>query len=42
VPFSVANPWQRVHVAQSDQQQLGSIASEFATAIGLAERKNLK
>lgn len=42
VPSSVANPWQRVHVAQADQQQLGSIASEFATAIGLAERKNLK
>ena len=40
VPSSVANPWQRVHVNQSDQQQLGSIASEFATVIGLAERKN--
>ncbi len=40
VPSSVANPWQRVHVAQSDQQQLGSIASEFATVIGLAQRKN--
>lgn len=42
VPSSVANPWQRVHVDQSDQQQLGSIASEFATVIGLAERKNSK
>jgi len=42
VPSSIANPWQRVHVAQSDQQQLGSIASEFATVIGLAERKNSK
>jgi len=42
VPSSVANPWQKVRVAQSDQQQLGSIASEFATVIGLAERKNLK
>jgi len=40
VPSSVANPWQRVHVAQPDQRQLGSIASEFATVIGLAERKN--
>ena len=40
VPSSVANPWQRVHVAQSEQQQLGSIASEFATVIGLAQRKN--
>lgn len=42
VVSSIANPWQRVHVAQSDQQQLGSIASEFATVIGLAERKNKK
>ncbi len=40
VASSLANPWQRVHVSQSDQQQLGSIASEFATVIGLAERKN--
>lgn len=37
-----ANPWQRVHVAQADQQQLGAIASEFATVIGLAQRKNDK
>lgn len=42
VPASIANPWQKVHVAQSDQQQLGSIASEFATVIGLAERKTMK
>jgi len=42
VTASIANPWQKVHVAQSDQQQLGSIASEFATVIGLAERKNIK
>ena len=41
VVSSVANPWQRVKVAQSDQQQLGSIASEFATVIGLAQRKEL-
>jgi type IV pilus assembly protein PilM len=40
VASSVANPWQRVRVAQSDQQQLSSIASEFATVIGLAQRKN--
>jgi len=40
IASSVANPWQRVRVAQSDQQQLGSIASEFATVIGLAQRKN--
>lgn len=41
IQSSVANPWQRVRVSQSDQQQLMSVASEFATAIGLAQRKNL-
>ncbi len=40
VPSSVANPWQRVRVAQADQQKLGTIASEFATVIGLAQRRN--
>lgn len=35
-----ANPWQKVRVSQGDQQQLAPIASEFATAIGLAEREN--
>ena len=39
---TVANPWQKVRVAQNDQQQLSAIASEFATVIGLAERRNLK
>lgn len=38
----VANPWQKVRVSPSDQQQLGSIASEFAMVIGLAQRRNLK
>lgn len=38
---SIANPWQRVRVSQADQQQLVSVASEFATVIGLAQRKNL-
>jgi len=42
VASSIANPWQKIRVAQSDQQQLGSIASEFATVIGLAQRRNLK
>ncbi|NTW61204.1 type IV pilus assembly protein PilM [Candidatus Saccharibacteria bacterium] len=42
VSSSVANPWQRVRVSQADQQQLSSIASEFATVIGLAQRKNIK
>ncbi len=40
VPSSIANPWQKVHVAAADQQKLGGIASEFATVIGLAQRRN--
>lgn len=40
ITTSVANPWQRVHVAPADQQQLSTVASEFATVIGLAQRKN--
>ena len=35
-----ADPWQRVQVPQSDQQQLAPIASEFATVVGLAQRSN--
>ena len=41
IASSIANPWQRVRVVQSDQQQLSSIASEFATVIGLAQRRNV-
>lgn len=41
ITSTVANPWQRVRVAQTDQQQLGSIASEFATVIGLAQRRSV-
>ena len=37
----VADPWQRVQVSQSDQQQLAPIASEFAIAVGLAQRSNV-
>jgi type IV pilus assembly protein PilM/plasmid segregation protein ParM len=40
ISSSVANPWQRVRVAQADQQRLAGIASEFAAVIGLAERRN--
>lgn len=36
----IANPWQKVQVSQTDQQQLVAVANEFATAIGLAERTN--
>jgi len=42
VPSSVANPWQKVRVSQADQQQLMNVASEFATVIGLAQRRNKK
>jgi type IV pilus assembly protein PilM len=35
-----ANPWQKVKVQQADQQQLTAIATEFATAVGLAQRSN--
>ena len=35
-----ANPWQRVQVSQADQQQLAPIAAEFATVVGLAQRRN--
>jgi type IV pilus assembly protein PilM len=40
VVSTVGNPWQKVRVAPADQQQLSAIASEFATVIGLAQRKN--
>lgn len=39
VASQAGNPWQRVQVNQNDQQQLAGVASEFATAIGLAQRK---
>jgi type IV pilus assembly protein PilM len=42
VQSAAANPWQKVRVQQSDQQQLAAIATEFATVVGLAERKNKK
>ncbi len=40
VASSIANPWQKVRVSQQDQQQLAPISAEFATVIGLAQRKN--
>lgn len=39
IQASMANPWQRVRVSQGDQQQLMPVAAEFATVIGLAQRK---
>lgn len=35
-----ADPWQKVKVSGGDQQQLAAVASEFATAVGLAQRSN--
>ncbi|MDT4856642.1 pilM: type IV pilus assembly protein PilM [compost metagenome] len=40
IQSQIANPWQKVRVQQSDQQQLGTIATEFATVVGLAQRGN--
>ena len=34
----IANPWQGVQMSESDQKQLGPVATEFATVIGLAKR----
>lgn len=42
VQTAIANPWQNVRVTQEDQQQLAPVASQFATVIGLAQRKNKK
>jgi type IV pilus assembly protein PilM len=40
IASSQANPWQKVHVSQGDQQQLMTIATEFAVAVGLGQRSN--
>lgn len=40
VQSQAANPWQKVRMNQSDQQQLASIAAEYATVVGLAQREN--
>lgn len=34
----IANPWQNIQMSESDQKQLGPVATEFATVIGLAKR----
>lgn len=34
----IANPWQGVSMSQDDQKRLAPVATEFATAIGLAKR----
>jgi len=40
VPTIQGNPWQLVRVTSEQQQALLNVASEFAVAIGLAERSN--
>lgn len=40
VPTTQGNPWQMVRVTPEQQQVLAPVASEFAVAIGLAERGN--
>ena len=40
VPTTQGNPWQLVRVTPEQQQMLQPVASEFAVAIGLAERSN--
>lgn len=40
VPTTQGNPWQLVRVTPEQQQVLQPVASEFAVAIGLAERSN--
>lgn len=40
VPATQANPWQKVRVPQDQQQQLATISTEFAVAVGLAQRRN--
>ena len=40
VPTMQGNPWQMVRVSPEQQSALINVASEFAVAIGLAERSN--
>lgn len=40
LPTTQGNPWQLVKVSPEQQQVLAPVASEFAVAIGLAERSN--
>lgn len=40
IPTIQGNPWQYVRVSKEQQQALLPVASEFAVAIGLAERSN--
>lgn len=39
VRATIGNPWASVHVSKGDQDKLQQVASQFAVAIGLAQRK---
>lgn len=41
LPTQVATPWQRVRVSSNDQAALQSISSQFAVAVGLAQRREV-
>lgn len=40
-PTHLANPWQGIQMTDTDQKQLGPVATEFATVIGLAKRSGM-
>lgn len=39
IKVELGNPWQKVHVSANDQVKLQALSSQFAVAIGLAERE---
>ena len=41
IQATTASPWQNIQISQSDQQKLAPVAAEYATAVGLAKRRNL-
>ena len=40
VQAMAANPWQHVAISEVSRQQLAPVATEFATVVGLAQRRN--
>lgn len=40
IQATVADPWQRVALSQTDKEQLAPVAVEFAAVVGLAQRRN--
>lgn len=41
LPSQLATPWQRVNVSSGDQTTLAPISSQFAVAVGLAQRETV-